>query len=696
MRNREFSARLAAFIQRYCETDHLVTRQFEGEPVLPISLRDLNTYNMDLLDDLIEHPDRLLQHFEDAVANYEDLAEFAVDDLDDVEMSLVKNPLEQPALPEDTKIEFTDPTPDMYHDIGAPRDDMIGQLVAMEGLCKQSSDNKPRIMETVWECQRCGHKIGPVDVSRSFDIDDAKPYECSGCERQGPFARLSNKDVREEYQQIKLQEPPGDAVDESQPREIVADAIGVHHIDNVRPGDRATVVGILREDVNNDSTLLDTRLEIKSIIPEEVQFEEVEFEEQDVERIKEIAASDELFETLARAVAPSIYGRHKEKLAAVLMLFGGVSKNSGINRKRGEVHVMFIGDPGTAKSQLLQATRELAPRSVSASGTSSSKVGMTASAQKEEIGGEKQWTLQAGALVLADGGLITIDELDNQRYEDQQGLDEALSEGEIKVDKANVHARLKTRCSALMAANPEQGRFDPFEPLREQFDMPEELLDRCDLIFPFEDEPDQETDANIADAILGDFSSQPQAAADGGPETPIRPALFQKYVAYARRNYDPMLTDTAKQRIEDWYLNLRGLSELGQISLNTRMLQAARRLSQASARARLSEEVNEGDADRAIDLIMHMLNTLGLDEEGEGYDVDMVNQGSASPTQEKRRNTIKNIIDELAGEEPAPVSKIIAEADEQGIDPDTTDDVMEKLRRKGEIYEPQSDHYRKS
>ena len=699
MQNREFNAKLVEFIQRYCETDKLITRSYDGEPVMSVSLRDLAQYNNKLLDDLIEQPDEIIKYFEQTIQNYEDLAEYAIDTMDDVDVSLVTNPADRAALPPNTKLEFTDPTTDMFHDIGDPRNDRIGQLVAMEGLCKQSSDNSPRVMETMWVCQRCGAQIGPVDVSDTFKLDNAKPHECSSCERQGPFERNTNQERREEYQQIKIQEPPGDAVDESQPREIVADAIGVHHIDQVRPGDRATVVGILREDSDNESTLLDTRLEIMSIIPEEVQFEEVQFEQEDIDQIQQIAAKDNLFEVLSNSVAASIYGRRYEKLAAVLMLFGGVTKRSGANRKRGEIHVMFIGDPGTAKSQLLQATRQLAPRAVSASGTGSSKVGMTASAQKEEIGGEQQWTLQAGALVLADGGLITIDELDNQRHEDQQGLDEALSEGEIKVDKANVHARLKTRCSALMAANPEQGRFEPFEPLNEQFDMPEELLDRCDLIFPFEDKPDHDTDGNIADAILGDFEHAPETAADGGPEAPIQADLFQKYVAYARRNYDPMLTEDAKGRIKDWYLELRGMSELGQISLNTRMLQAARRLSQASARARLSETVSEADTDRAIELIMHMLNELGLDEDGQGYDVDMVLQGKASPTQRDRIRNIKTLTEDLeaAHEDGAPIKKIVAQANEEfGMEPETVEEEIEKLRRKGEVYEPKADHLRTS
>lgn len=702
LKNQELHARIVAFYQRHCERNvqDLIMRQYEGEPVIEVSLTRLVVYNQDLADDLKQKPDKIIPYFERAIEHFEDLVDYAIDH-DDIDVSFPTGQADpkMPLLPANTQLEFTDPTADFYHGIGEARKGAIGKLVAMEGLCRQVSDNKPRVIETQFECQRCGTDNGPFDVSGTFDLDDAKPYDCVGCEREGPFKRNPDKEKYEEYQQLKIQESPGDAVNESAPREMVANCLGVNLIDRIEPGDRATVVGIVREAEDNDSTLLDTRLEVLSIIPEQVQFEEVEFSDNDVDHIKQIANSDNVFERIRDTIAPSIYGYDKIKLGIALQQFGGTTRFSHGNRKRGEMHIMLIGDPGVGKSQLLQSSRSLAPRAISAGGTGSTSVGLTASAQKEKIGDEEQWTLQAGSLVLADGGLITIDELDNLKWTDQQSLDEALSEGQLNVDKAKIHATLKTRCSALMAANPEKGRFDPYEPIAEQFDMPEELLDRCDLVFAMRDQPDPEIDSMIADSVMS-VHERDRASADGGApvgsEELIGDDIFRKYVAYARRNFNPVLTEESKTRLKDWYLNIRDLSIEGQISINTRFFEGALRASQASARARLSEEVEESDVNRAIDLIMHMMNDLGLDPEGEGYDVDMIGQGKPSPSQQKRIDLIKQIIDELAMEydDGAPLNEVRTTAEDHDLSTEKVDDEIEKLRRKGDVYEPEKGYLR--
>ena len=696
---------IAAFYQTYCGEDmnDLIMRSYADEPTVSVSLTDLSIFSRDILEDLLNNTEKMLPQFEQALHNYEELIESAHESGLDVELLPGRHPYDGPRIPADTQLVFTEPTSDAYHDIGAPRDDKIGQLVAFEGICKQVSDNKPRVVETVFRCERCGTKGDPVDISDTFELQNALPHECSGCERQGPFERVPDQERREEYQQLRVQEPPGEAINEASPREIVCDVMGEHLIDMAEPGNRATVVGVLREHGDNDSTLLDTRLEVLSVIPEEVQFEEVEFEEDDIEDIEEIAASPDTFQYIRDSVAPSIYGNEDAKLAVALQMFGGVSRHTHGNRKRGEIHIMFIGDPGVGKSQILESARSLAPRAVSSSGTGSSAVGLTASAQKEKIGGQEEWTLQAGSLVLADGGMITLDELDNMDYTEQQALDEALSEGQLSVDKANVHATLNARCSALMAANPEKGRFDPYEPLSEQFDMPKELLDRCDLVFPFQDVPDEETDAAIVDTIL-DTHTPTEATADGGVARIeeagfIDPDLFRKYVAYARRNYDPTLSDASMGELKSWYMSIREMSDDDQISINTRMFEGAIRLSQASARARLSDTVEGPDVERAIDLIMSMLNELGMDPEAGGYDVDVINQGAASKSQQRRRDRIKQVIDELCDEyaDGAPYDEVVDRSAEQlDIEPSKIGEEVEKLREKGEIYEPNADHYRTS
>lgn len=690
---KQLRERIAYFYQTFCGDDmqSVITRSYDGEPTVEVSLTDLSIFSKDLAADLVENPDTLMPQFEQALHNYEAVTDRAMGNPDLDVSACPGNPYDGPIIPEDTELVFTEPTPDVYHDIGAPRDDKIGQIVAYEGICKQASDNKPRVVETVFVCDRCGTETDPVDISDTFELENALPHECTGCDRQGPFDRVSDKERREEYQQLRIQEPPGEAVNEASPREIVCDVMGEHLIDTAEPGNRVTVVGILQEFGDNDSTLLDTRLDVLSVIPEEVQFEEVEFDESDVEDIQEIAASPDLFNYVRQSVAPSIYGNEKAKLATALQMFGGVSKEVHGNRKRGEIHIMFIGDPGVGKSQILESARSLSPRAVSSSGTGSSAVGLTASAQKEKIGGQEEWTLQAGSLVLADGGMITIDELDNMDYSEQQALDEALSEGQLSVDKANVHARLNARCSALMAANPKHGRFEPMKPLADQFDMPGELIDRCDLLFPFEDTPDEELDGAIVDTIL-DTHTPDEVVADGGVEAVeeagyIDPDLFRKYVAYARRNYDPTLTDAAMTELKEWYMSIRGMSEKGKkITINTRSFEGAIRLSQASARARLSETVNTDDVVRARELMAHMFESFG-------YDIDNIS-GNTPASQRDRIKTVKAVINELDGVEAPKRKEILNE-----FDPDERDNIdgeIDKLKKKGELYQPEKGRFRVS
>lgn len=689
---------IACFYQVYCADDleALITRTYDGDPTCEVSLEDLAIFSDDLALQLADDPDAILPIFELVLDEYPAVVESAMDNSDVNVSPTPPNPHDGPLIPRGTEVVLTQPTSDVYHEIGAPRDDRIGRLVAFEGICKQVSDNKPRVVETVFRCDRCGTKTDPIDISHTFELEKALPNECAGCDRTGPFERVDEEEWREEYQQVRVQEPPGEAVNEASPREIICDVMGEHLIDIAEPGNRVTVVGTLREHGDNDSTLLDTRLEVLSVIPEEVQFEEVEFNESDIDDIEEIASSPDAFEYITGSVAPSIYGNEQAKLAVALQMFGGVSRTVHGNRKRGEIHIMFIGDPGVGKSQILESARSLAPRAVTSSGTGSSAVGLTASAQKEKIGGQEEWTLQAGSLVLADGGMITIDELDNMNHTEQQSLDEALSEGQLSVDKANVHATLNARCSALMAANPEHGRFDPYEPLAEQFDMPKELLDRCDLVFPFRDTPDEELDEAIVETIL-DTHTPDEAVADGGVAAVeevgyIDHDLFRKYVAYARRNYDPTLTDTAMDDLKDWYMSIRGMSDEEQIAINTRMFEGAIRLSQASARARLSETVDGRDVDRAVELVMSMLNDLGMDPEDGGYDVDMINQGAPSKSQKQVREAILACIDEIAGETAAAHGEVVTRAaDGTGENKDRIDGELSALLENGAIYKPDGD-----
>ncbi|WP_280535348.1 LAGLIDADG family homing endonuclease [Halopenitus sp. POP-27] len=338
----------------------------------------------------------------------------------------------------------------------------------------------------------------------------------------------------------------------------------------------------------------------------------------------------------------------------------------------------------------------------------------TAAAVRDDFGDGQQWSLEAGALVLADKGIAAVDELDKMESSDRSAMHEGLEQQKISVSKAGINATLKARCSLLGAANPKYGRFDQYEPIGEQIDLEPALISRFDLIFTVTDQPDPEHDSRLAKHILktnyaGELNTQreelttsefTQAEVDAVTEE-VAPAidadLLRKYIAYAKRNCYPTMTDEAKAVIEEFYVDLRskGADEDAPVPVTARKLEALVRLAEASARVRLSDTVDREDADRATDIVESCLKDIGVDPETGQFDADVVETGTSKSQRDRIKNLKALIADiEQDYEEGAPVEEVIDRADEVGMDPSKAEDEIEKLRRKGEVYEPTQNHLR--
>jgi replicative DNA helicase Mcm len=284
----------------------------------------------------------------------------------------------------------------------------------------------------------------------------------------------------------------------------------------------------------------------------------------------------------------------------------------------------------------------------------------------------------------------------------------------ISVSKAGINATLKSRCSLLGAANPTYGRFDQYEPIGEQIDLEPPLISRFDLIFTVTDQPDEEEDAELAEHILqtnyaGELNThRTKTSTSNYTEEEVRqvtdevaptiePDLFRKYVAYAKRNCFPTMTEEAKAQIQEFYVDLRaqGADEDAPVPVTARKLEALVRLAEASARVRLSDTVEQEDAKRAVDIAEYCLKDIGLDPETGELDADVVETGT-SKSQRDRIKSIKNLIADIESEydEGAPVEVIIERAEEAGMDVDTAKHEIDKLKQKGEVYEPRTDHLR--
>ena len=380
----------------------------------------------------------------------------------------------------------------------------------------------------------------------------------------------------------------------------------------------------------------------------------------------------------------------------------------------GDTHTYLSNGVVSHNSQMLSYIRKIAPRSVYTSGKGSSSAGLTAAAVRDDFGEGQQWTLEAGALVLADQGIAAVDELDKMAADDRSAMHQALEQQEISVSKAGINATLKSRCSLLGAANPRYGRFDPYEPIGEQIDLEPALISRFDLIFTVQDKPDEEHDANLADHILNsnyagelstqrqqyantDFSDEEIAAVTEEVEPAIEPELFRKYIAYAKRNCFPSMSEAARERIKQFYVDLRakGTDEDAPVPITARKLEALVRLAEASARVRLSDTVTESDAERVVELVRSCLQDIGVDPETGEFDADVVETGT-SKTQRDRIKNVKALIQDIEEEyeEGAPVDEVLARASEVGIDRSKAEQEIENLKKKGELYEPSLDHLR--
>lgn len=591
----------------------------------------------------------------------------------------------------------------------------LGKFMAVDGLVKKRTEVRPKLQVGAFQCSKCG---AIIRVEQEEDILK-EPSECSedqgGCGRVSSFKLLSSLSQFIDSQKIEIQENPEGLRGGAQPERISVfledDLVG-----EIAPGDRVIVNGILHSMQRRRGTFrltsFDKIMDANSVESQELAFEEVEVTPEDEKEILNISKDSDIYEKMKTSIAPTIYGMDVEKEALVLQLFGGLAKEMPDGtRMRGDIHTLFVGDPGTAKSQLLVYLSKLAPRSVYASGKASSAAGLTAAAVRDEFG-EGQWTLEAGALVLADMGVACIDEIDKMEDADRSSMHQAMEQQEISVAKAGINATLKSRCAILAAANPKLGRFDEFLPIHEQINMPPALLSRFDLIFSILDKPNRETDTALATHILrthkggevtenikrskkSKHSKKEQEELMKIAMPTFEPEFLRKYVAYAKRNIFPVMTDEATEILKSYYVDFRSQSEES-VTFTPRQLEAFVRLAEASAKIRLSQEVTVDDAKRAIYIIDQYLRRVGMDRETGRFDIDIIATG-ISHSQHDRMRTIIDIIQRLSNEAKdgnATRGDIIREAEIDGLESGKVEEALDRLKRQGQIYEPAHGKYK--
>lgn len=654
--------------------DDLIEALQQGKKHIIVDFANLSSFHIDLAQHLLDNPEELLKTAQLAIERLNlsgDTKDFFV---------RIKNlPVSQHVI------------------IRNIRSSHIAKFIQVEGVVRQKGDVRPHVTSAKFECPSCGNVMNIMQLDHKKFLE---PTQC-GCGRKGGFRLLSKELV--DVQKLVLEEATDNLDGGEQPKRfnlmLRHDLVSPISEKKTNPGSKILITGIVNEVPINlysgaKSIEFDLILEGNYIKPIQEEFSAVKISHEEEKEIYEFSKNTP-FKRLARSFAPTIYGYERIKEALILQLLGGVIKprSDGV-RTRGDIHVLLIGDPGAAKSQLLKRVSKIAPKSRFVSGKGASGAGLTASVVKDEF--LKGWALEAGALVLANQGIACIDELDKMTDEDRSAMHEALEQQTITISKANIQATLRSETTVLAAANPKFGRFDPYEMLGKQIDLPPALISRFDLIFPVRDIPDNEKDDKIADFILK--LHQDVTRADN---VELNTDFIKKYIAFAKKNCTPKLSNESLDEIRTYYVKIRnmgGESESGikAVPITARQLEALVRLTEASARTRLSKIATKDDAKKAIELLHYTLGQIGLDPDTGKFDIDRITTG-VTASQRNHIAVIREVINELAQQgDLIPEEDVIRECEMKGLDETKVEEVLMKLSRSGDIFSPKRGFYSKT
>lgn len=580
----------------------------------------------------------------------------------------------------------------------------IDNFIWTNGILVRSSTIRPKLIEATFECMTCKTQFEVLQLTSKIKWPNFCINPRCKAKSQSDFRLVSKNSEFIDWQSVMIQEIPEDLPPGRIPRSV--QAILTHDlVDIVKPGDRVKLMGtyksVLAQSTKSiNSTLFKTFIDVNYIDPEDKSVGFIELSKEDKKEIEKLSKEPMIQKKIARSISPVIYGREDLKMATALTLFGGTrKKRPGGGYKRGDIHLLFVGDPGTGKSEILKSAIEVSPRGLYTSGKGSSAVGLTAAVIKDSDTG--QMNLEAGAIVLANGGVAAIDEFDKMDTSDRSALHEAMEQQTVSIAKAGIVATLKAQTAIIAAANPRSGRYDRYKTPTQNIHLPPSLLSRFDLIFIVIDRPDPAKDAQMAEFILQNSMLGPNDSFESktGNIAPIPADLLKKYIKYARRTCHPVLTEEAKEEIKEFYLKLRGQydSEDAIISILARNLDALVRLSEAYAKMALREKVVKNDVDEIIKLFKRYLKDTGYDETTGKIDMDriLVGQSRSSISKlDKMLTRLKEIYEDgnwkaLERNNVIQILELEEDLDEKWIK-----DALEELIKEGTLYEPRNNMLR--
>ena len=574
--------------------------------------------------------------------------------------------------------------------------EIIGKMTSVSGMVLRASEVKPLAKELVFLCP-VGHR---TDVILEKGLTITTPVQCSNekcTHRELALEPQSSRFI--DVQFVRLQELPEDLPPGQLPHYLDI-TVKQDLVDDARPGDRVALTGIVRIEQEkmtgvskNNSPLYRLRLDGNNVeflggkaskTSRRIQREQISPEEE--KTIKSLSKSPDVYDRIIDSFAPHITGHRIIKESILLLMAGSTQRELQDGSKiRGDINIFLVGDPGTAKSEMLKFCARIAPRGLYTSGRGSTAAGLTAAVVRDVNG---IFMLEAGATVLGDQGLVCIDEFDKMKDEDRSALHEVMEQQTASIAKGGIVATLNARTSILAAANPMYGKYDPFKNITENVNLPIPLLTRFDLIFVVRDKPSKERDEKIAKHIINLHTPQ---GIDN--RSLVDSDTLTKYVSYAKR-VDPILTKEAEDKILAYYLKMRNVESEEMITVTPRQLEGLIRLATARARLLLKTKVEEEDAQRAIELLQNMFEDAGIDVNTGKVDLGVLQGRPRSEV--SKMQLFMDIVKQLEGvpKKSVPEELLYEELikSEKFTDEEARN-IVRKMAREGSIYESKPGHY---
>ncbi|PAV83494.1 hypothetical protein WR25_24059 [Diploscapter pachys] len=499
----------------------------------------------------------------------------------------------------------------------------LNMLIRTTGVVTVATGILPQLAIIKYDCAACGYLLGPF-VQR--EGEEVKPTICPSCQGKGPFDLNVEHTIYHNYQRITIQESPNKVAAGRLPRSKDVVLLG-DLCDSCKPGDEIEVTGIYTN--NFDGSLnykqgfpvFQTIIHANHITNRDKVASD-QLTDEDMHQIRELSKDPSIAKRIFTSIAPSIYGHEDIKQAIALALFRGQPKNPGEKHKlRGDINVLICGDPGTAKSQFLRYAAHIAPRAILTTGQGASAVGLTAYVQRHPV--TREWTLEAGAMVLADKGVCLIDEFDKMSDQDRTSIHEAMEQQSISISKAGIVTSLQARCTVIAASNPIGGRYDPSRTFAENVDLTEPILSRFDVLCVVRDRVNPSEDERLAKFVVGSHmkhhpdnedkendnanaqeENQSQMEERDGVRL-IPQSLLKKYIIYAREKCHPVLGESHTEKLANVFAQIRKESlATGSIAVTVRHVESMIRMAEAHAKLHLRSFVTDVDVSAAIRIMV--------------------------------------------------------------------------------------------